>query len=79
LIWYGKAFNIQRSAREIAKTYGLLKPQGTALTGAFAWLDQLLDLAESPNLILNQLITDTDKAFIIYGYWVSDAIQSGVI
>ncbi len=41
---------IQRSAREIARIYGLLKPQGTALTGAFAWLDQLWDLAESPNL-----------------------------
>jgi hypothetical protein len=44
------AAEIQRSAREIARIYGLLKPQGNALTGDFAWLDQLWDLAESPNL-----------------------------
>ncbi len=50
--WFGsgKMVEIQRSAREIARLYGLLKPQGTALAGTFAWLDQLWDLAESPNL-----------------------------
>jgi hypothetical protein len=41
--------NIQQTAREIAKEYGLLKPKGDILTGNFAWLDQLWDMTETPS------------------------------
>ena len=40
---------IRDVARELAKSYGLLKPQGNILTGNFAWLDKLWDLAENPS------------------------------
>ncbi|MGI0495508.1 hypothetical protein ACN4EG_27335 [Alkalinema pantanalense CENA528] len=47
--WFGAEHTnqIQQAARELARSYGLLKPQGTGLTGTFGWLDQLWDMADS--------------------------------
>jgi hypothetical protein len=68
----------RETARELARTYGLLKPQGDVLTGNFGWLDKLWDLTESPaNLnrtsIRNLLFADnTSQA----GGIVGDIVRS---